>query len=775
MSKQPVVCFFGVDDAKGKWAKKYSSMTPLFYKDDERLKQILVEKRPGFLISVGPNWTQFRNLGSQLSAEYRKRWIHYASLDELSEQSIYNSWMISIFNQVSQTGLDPVSPFISVFTTSYKSQHRIQRPLRSLLNSTYTNWEFVIFDDTPSTYNDDENWKMLNKISSIDPRIRIFRSNANSGLIGEVKYSAAQLCRGTLLAEVDHDDDLVPECLQTIVNASREFPDAAFFYTDCVEPNENTGECATYGSLWGLGYGSYYKQKYDNNHNAKTPPGVKRFHELTPYEYNAIHPTPGTVHPCGPVGTAFREPSAALAYPGHFPQGWEGRWLTVERTPNLNPTVLRHIVGAPNHIRVWKKSVYQEVGGHNWNLWVVDDYELILRTFLHKNQGQKKLDLKAQQQKIVYIPKMTYLQYRNEGGNNFTFIRNADIQKLVGQISGFYHDRIHDRITEIGVKDQLTDFNKVVWEQDPLWVEPRLSSIMGIDDWNESKEKIITIVLSTHYSKNLQKTIESVLRQSYLSWDLIIVGDKSPNLDKVMNNVMPWCDDRVRWWNLETNYRDNGVTAKNYALRCLVRTPLITYIDEKEEWTPDHLQKLLTAWVANANYITLPKSEEKPNDTENTETKSENTKSENTETKSENKSKGVWCLHKLDLLTKYGYWKKDLEELMSRWENNKSNDAQENKGPTKEKTENNDDNEDNENSSSIEYIVEDNESEDEGSDDKDSDSESKEIKNNEKSNDKESDKDSDKESDGEKIIIPNPSPKPNSKNRRRKNRRHFRK
>ncbi|MDT2260330.1 glycosyltransferase family A protein [Paenibacillus larvae] len=35
-----------------------------------------------------------------------------------------------------------------MFTSSYRSKEKIQRPYRSLLNQTYPNWEWVIVDDS---------------------------------------------------------------------------------------------------------------------------------------------------------------------------------------------------------------------------------------------------------------------------------------------------------------------------------------------------------------------------------------------------------------------------------------------------------------------------------------------------------------------------------------------------------------------------------------------------------------------------------------------------
>jgi hypothetical protein len=91
----------------------------------------------------------------------------------------------------------------------------------------------------------------------------------------------------------------------------------------------------------------------------------------------------------------------------------------------------------PNHVRVWKKEVYDKIGGHNINTPVADDYELIVRTFLNT--------------RMVHIKKMLYLQWNNRNStvdNNVT-----DINRRSRLIRDFYDKQIHDRILELGFND----------------------------------------------------------------------------------------------------------------------------------------------------------------------------------------------------------------------------------------------------------------------------------------------------------------------------------
>lgn len=67
---------------------------------------------------------------------------------------------------------------------------------------------------------------------------------------------------------------------------------------------------------------------------------------------------------------------------------------------------------APDHVRSWRKSVYQSIGGHNVELGICDDHELMIRTYLNT--------------KMFHIQKPLYI-YRVYGDNTY-LERNAQIQ-----------------------------------------------------------------------------------------------------------------------------------------------------------------------------------------------------------------------------------------------------------------------------------------------------------------------------------------------------------
>ena len=79
---------------------------------------------------------------------------------------------------------------------------------------------------------------------------------------------------------------------------------------------------------------------------------------------------------------------------------------------------MAYIWYAPDHVRAWRKSVYVSIGGHNVNLDICDDHELVIRTYLNT--------------KMHHINKPLYV-YRITG-NNTWLERNQAIQDTTREL-----------------------------------------------------------------------------------------------------------------------------------------------------------------------------------------------------------------------------------------------------------------------------------------------------------------------------------------------------
>lgn len=65
-----------------------------------------------------------------------------------------------------------------------------------------------------------------------------------------------------------------------------------------------------------------------------------------------------------------------------YPVNLYGRQLEASQTFPVTPRALCDVYYAPDHVRVWERKAYLSLGGHDENLSVGDDHDLICRTYL---------------------------------------------------------------------------------------------------------------------------------------------------------------------------------------------------------------------------------------------------------------------------------------------------------------------------------------------------------------------------------------------------------
>lgn len=261
-----------------------------------------------------------------------------------------------------------------------------------------------------------------------DPRIHIIKNVSNHGSIGYNKHLISMCCDGDYLVEVDHDDELTEDCLLLIKRAFDTYPDTDFVYSDCLEivgDNE-----IIYPEGFSLGQGQYRIENVN---------GVERTICIT--------------------------------------------------TPSINAKSIRMIYAEPNHVRCWKKTFYHKINGHCVGLSVLDDMELIIRTFLNG--------------KMCHIPKTLYIQHedgdRGGNGTNTQSKRFSEIQRTNYLLYWKYDNIIHNRILELGYDDTV-------------WTENGHSdlNIDGVDlpEMNYTLDNVYYGKTSDTFEENLETQIE---------------------------------------------------------------------------------------------------------------------------------------------------------------------------------------------------------------------------------------------------------------------------
>lgn len=290
------------------------SQRKLWFEADELLvttkptitEQDVVNEDPDFIISIGKEIP----FEEKLHLKTLKLDSTFDNLGDLA----YNAAMINILDNNNKS-------LVSFFTPIYNTGDKLFRLYESLKNQTHQRWEWVIVNDSTDG---GRTLKIAEDIAKNDYRVKVYDFRKKSGgIIGESKFRAAMMCNGEFIVEIDHDDYILPESADLLVQAFNKYPDAGFAYTDCVEILEDWKTTLKYPEGFCFSYGRY------------------------------------RVENCMGID------------------------MNVNISPNINPKTIRHIVGIPNHIRAWRRKVYLELGGHNRRLSIADDYELVVRTFLN--------------------------------------------------------------------------------------------------------------------------------------------------------------------------------------------------------------------------------------------------------------------------------------------------------------------------------------------------------------------------------------------------------
>ena len=271
----------------------------------------------------------------------------------------------------------------SFFTCTYHTQKdKLIRLYNSLCAQTYREWDWYIIDDSK----DDSTSKLIESLE--DPRITVIKNVTRHGNIGFNKHTIAMMCDGDYLIEIDHGDEVTPNCLSTLMSAIEKFPNSDFLYSCALELKGSDLQAIRYGDGWGWGE------------------GLTKTEVVNGVEY------------------------------------------TFSESPGINPYSIRTIYAEPNHLRCWKKDFYHRIGGHNPDMSVLDDQELIIRTFL---QGE-----------MTKIDKVLYIQYEGDGergvsDENTQSVRFGEIQRTTMLLKQKFDLAIHNRILELGKEDDAWD------------------------------------------------------------------------------------------------------------------------------------------------------------------------------------------------------------------------------------------------------------------------------------------------------------------------------
>ena len=225
-------------------------------------------------------------------------------------------------------------------------------------------------------------------------------------------------------------------------------------------------------------------------------------------------------------------------YGGYYCQKYNDKWAFVYITPNINNITLSHLVCCPNHPRIWRKDILLEMGNYCEFLPICDDYEILLRTAINT--------------KMAKIHKLGYVQYMNESNNNFSLIRNSEINRIGPYyiMPIFYEQfKINEKMRQL----EAYEDEKYIYQHDPIWkrdttiYEHKYCNVLTNPDY-DCQYCIIGIDSLIKNLEFIKKLYENPRN------DFLILDSKSPNqylFDKLNNYKF----DRMKCYSLN-DYTD---------------------------------------------------------------------------------------------------------------------------------------------------------------------------------------------------------------------------
>ena len=240
-----------------------------------------------------------------------------------------------------------------------------------------------------------------------NPAVVVVTEPEEGNGIGRLKRLAASRATKQVLVELDADDTLTPVALERLAEAFQD-PAVAMAYSNSAQFRDGTLESPTYSEYWGWRTRPFFHNGKELNEQIAWPPSSQ---------------------------------------------------------------MMRFIFWAPNHVRAWRRSAYDLIGGHDPDIKVGDDHDLCCRTYIkYGARGLRHIDeclylyrLHGQNSCNVYNQDVqdqtlkNYLQYSREIANKDARDQGLRMIDLGGRINswpGFETVDLHGALITADLNDR---------------------------------------------------------------------------------------------------------------------------------------------------------------------------------------------------------------------------------------------------------------------------------------------------------------------------------
>ncbi len=128
-------------------------------------------------------------------------------------------------------------PLISVIMSVYNDEKYVYKAIESILNQTFTDFEFIITDDCSK----DNSLNILREYAEKDKRIVLIENKENLKLTKSLN-NMLKIAKGDLIARMDSDDISFPDRFEKQVNIFKNNPEIDFVFTGTMLIDESGNE-----------------------------------------------------------------------------------------------------------------------------------------------------------------------------------------------------------------------------------------------------------------------------------------------------------------------------------------------------------------------------------------------------------------------------------------------------------------------------------------------------------------------------------------------------
>jgi len=129
-------------------------------------------------------------------------------------------------------------PKISIITTTYKHEKFIKETIESILSQTFTDWELLIWDDSPNY----ETWNIIQEFTNKYPdKIKAWHHNPNKGIVDNMNFLIWNSSNDSeYIAFLEWDDLFTNENLEKKLKIFQKYPEVKLIYNNLDFINEDS-------------------------------------------------------------------------------------------------------------------------------------------------------------------------------------------------------------------------------------------------------------------------------------------------------------------------------------------------------------------------------------------------------------------------------------------------------------------------------------------------------------------------------------------------------